>query len=40
LSQKTLAITLPADAIARNFFGGGESACFHCFDAHFGSGVK
>ena len=34
------AITLPADAIARNFFGGGESACFHCFDAHFDSGVK
>ena len=40
LSQKTLAITLPADAIARNFFGGGESTCFHCFDACFDSIVK
>ena len=40
LSQKTLTITLPADVIAQNFFGGGESACFHCFDARFDSGVK
>lgn len=35
-----LAITLPADAIAWNFGGVGESVCFHCFDACFKSGVK
>jgi len=40
LSQKTLAIALPADAIAQNFVGGGESSSFHCFDACFDSGVK
>jgi len=37
---ETLAITLPADTIAQNFFGGGESTCFHCFDARFDSRVK
>ena len=40
LSQKTLAIPLPADAIARNLFGSGQSACFHCFDARFDSDAK
>ena len=40
LSQKTLAINLPAEAIVRNVFGGGESACFHSFDACYDRGVK
>ena len=37
---ETLAITLPTDTNARNFFGGGESGSFHCFDTGFDSGAK
>lgn len=37
---KTRATSLAADPIAGKYFGGGESAYFHCFDTRFDSEVK
>lgn len=36
----TFAMTLRAAAVAQNVCGGGESACFHIFDAPCDCGVK
>src|SRR5215510_7588939 len=35
-SQKTVAVTLPADFSTLNILGVGEVLCFHCMDSKFG----